>query len=247
MLSVIAKLTSNHCIIKDVDFFQSGRFLHIRFTATTGNAMGMNIIGNSVNAILQHLSSHFNIKIISLSGNCCTDKKPSFTNWILGRGKHVTSEAFIHKDILYKKLNIDYNHLIQLNYNKNIIGSALAGTIGGYNAHSANIISALFLSTGQDIAQLITSSNCLTTFEKDDNYLKITTNLPSLEVGIVGGGTDLDSQNACIKYMNITTSSELASIIGATTLVGELSLMSSLVKNDLIKAHIDLNRKKKII
>lgn len=34
------------------------------------------------------------------------------------------------------------------------IGSAIAGSIGGFNAHSANIVAGIFLATGQDIAQV---------------------------------------------------------------------------------------------
>lgn len=39
--------------------------------------------------------------------------------------------------------------LVDLNVNKNLIGSAMAGSIGGFNAHAANIVSAIFIATGQ--------------------------------------------------------------------------------------------------
>jgi hydroxymethylglutaryl-CoA reductase (NADPH) len=35
--------------------------------------------------------------------------------------------------------------LVDLNFHKNFVGSGLAGSIGGFNAHSSNIVSALFL------------------------------------------------------------------------------------------------------
>jgi hydroxymethylglutaryl-CoA reductase len=34
------------------------------------------------------------------------------------------------------------------------VGSAMAGSVGGFNAHASNIVSAVFLATGQDIAQV---------------------------------------------------------------------------------------------
>ena len=39
--------------------------------------------------------------------------------------------------------------LVDLNISKNLVGSAMAGTIGGYNAHAANAVTAIFIATGQ--------------------------------------------------------------------------------------------------
>jgi hydroxymethylglutaryl-CoA reductase (NADPH) len=41
----------------------------------------------------------------------------------------------------------------------------MAGSIGGFNAHAANILTAMFLATGQDPAQNVESSNCMTLME----------------------------------------------------------------------------------
>ena len=41
--------------------------------------------------------------------------------------------------------------------------------IGGFNAHAANIVTAVFLATGQDPAQNIESSNCITILEYADD------------------------------------------------------------------------------
>jgi hydroxymethylglutaryl-CoA reductase (NADPH) len=42
----------------------------------------------------------------------------------------------------------------------------MAGSIGGFNAHAANIVTAIFLATGQDPAQNVESSNCITVMKK---------------------------------------------------------------------------------
>jgi hydroxymethylglutaryl-CoA reductase (NADPH) len=39
--------------------------------------------------------------------------------------------------------------LVDLNLSKNFIGSAMAGSIGGFNAHAANIVAATFIACGQ--------------------------------------------------------------------------------------------------
>lgn len=38
---------------------------------------------------------------------------------------------------------------MNLNVAKNYIGSAMAGSIGGFNAQAANIVTAIYLATGQ--------------------------------------------------------------------------------------------------
>ena len=55
--------------------------------------------------------------------------------------------------------------LVNLNNKKNLVGSAMAGSVGGFNAHAANILTAMFLATGQDPAQNVESSMCITLME----------------------------------------------------------------------------------
>ena len=44
--------------------------------------------------------------------------------------------------------------------------------------------------------------------------------------------------------MELDNTSEFASIIACCIIAGELSLLSALVNNELVSAHINLNRKK---
>ena len=39
--------------------------------------------------------------------------------------------------------------LAELNFKKNFQGSAMAGALGGFNAHAANMVSAIYIATGQ--------------------------------------------------------------------------------------------------
>ena len=106
------------------------------------------------------------MNIVSLSGNYCTDKKPAAINWIDGRGKSVVAEAIIPAEVVTKDLKTTVDALVELNISKNLIGSAMAGSIGGFNAHASNIVTAIFLATGQDPAQNVESSNCITVMKK---------------------------------------------------------------------------------
>ncbi|MCJ1358195.1 MAG: 3-hydroxy-3-methylglutaryl-coenzyme A (HMG-CoA) reductase isozyme [Icmadophila ericetorum] len=240
----------------------AGSSLYLRFRASTGEAMGMNMVGKGVEAALLSLRRDHgfaHMKIISLSGNYCTDKKAAAINWIEGRGKSVVAEAIIPAEMVQKVLKCSVESLVKLNTNKNYIGSALAGVAtGGFNAHAANIVTAIFLATGQDPAQNIESSNCITIMEElPTGALRASVSMPSIEVGTIGGGTSLAPQAAMLDFLGLkgesstgdasilgnTNASMLARIIAGGVLAGELSLCAALVTGELVGAHMVHNRK----
>src|SRR5687767_4999035 len=112
----------------------AGKHVYIRFKSTTGDAMGMNIVSKGVEKVLEHIQQrHPDMRILSLSGNYCTDKKSSSINWTEGRGRSVVCEAVIKKEIVRDLLKTSLDALVELNVGKNLIGSALAGSLGGFN------------------------------------------------------------------------------------------------------------------
>jgi hydroxymethylglutaryl-CoA reductase (NADPH) len=245
--------TTNYGKFKNIEVKQTGNYLHLRISASTGEAMGMNMLTKGSEKIVELIRSNFpSIKVLSLSGNFCTDKKNSSVNWILGRGKNVIAEALIDKDIIIKKLHTNMEDLIELNINKNLIGSNIAGSIGGFNSQAANVVAGIFIATGQDTGQIGTSSSCILNLEKyNENVLRATLTMPQLEVGIIGGGTNLSPQKELLDFMNLNTSSEyqngnkskkLAEIIATSVLAGEISLLSAMCSSDLVNAHMKLNR-----
>lgn len=99
----------------------------------------MNMIGKGSNEIVATILHYFpTVTLKTLSGNYCTDKKPAAVNWIEGRGKSVAAEAVIRKDIVKSVLKTTVDAMVEVNIAKNLVGSAMAGSIGGYNAHCAN-------------------------------------------------------------------------------------------------------------
>eukprot|EP00299_Pterocystis_sp_00344_P001237 c1106_g1_i1.p1 GENE.c1106_g1_i1~~c1106_g1_i1.p1 ORF type:complete len:492 (+),score=85.38 c1106_g1_i1:108-1583(+) len=234
----------------------AGRNVFIRFSCSTGDAMGMNMVTKGINTVIENVVSRFeNVEMVTLSGNMCMDKKPSAINWIEGRGKSVSAEAVIPAHIVKDVLKADVHRMVEVNKTKNLIGSALAGSIGGNNAHAANLVAAVFLATGQDAAQVVESATCMTTMdviEQDGQpALLMTVNMPSIEVGTVGGGTSLGPQSACLEFLGIKGSAEnpgdnartLARVVCAGVMAGELSLLAALSSNHLVSAHMALNRK----
>ncbi|KAF5398382.1 Hydroxymethylglutaryl-coenzyme A reductase [Paragonimus heterotremus] len=211
--------------------------------------MGMNMVSKATNSALHELQRHFpQMKVISLSGNMCTDKKPAAINTILGRGKSVLAEACLPATVLAQVLHTSASRLSRLAHAKNWVGSAMAGCPGmaGANAHAANIVAGIFAATGQDLAQVVDSSACLTQFEVGENDCLIATvTMPCLEVGTIGGGTRLPAQRACLDLMDLNVdcpTEHLSRLITGTVLAGELSLMAALDTDDLVSAHLLLNR-----
>eukprot|EP00188_Purpureofilum_apyrenoidigerum_P001770 Plantae.Rhodophyta-Purpureofilum_apyrenoidigerum.ctg20092.p1 GENE.Plantae.Rhodophyta-Purpureofilum_apyrenoidigerum.ctg20092~~Plantae.Rhodophyta-Purpureofilum_apyrenoidigerum.ctg20092.p1 ORF type:complete len:264 (-),score=55.20 Plantae.Rhodophyta-Purpureofilum_apyrenoidigerum.ctg20092:270-971(-) len=215
--------------------------------------MGMNMVSKGTDKILELLVGEFpDLQVVSLSGNFCTDKKPAAVNWIEGRGKSVCAEAIIKGDVVNKVLKTSVSKLVEINMKKNLVGSAMAGSIGGYNAHAANIVAAIFLATGQDPAQVVESANCITLIEpcNDGADLHISVTMPSVEVGTIGGGTVLGPQGACLEMLGVKgcgkdpgdNSQKLARVIASTVLCGELSLLSALSVGHLVTAHMKYNR-----
>ncbi|EIE89473.1 hypothetical protein G6F46_006521 [Rhizopus delemar] len=248
--------TSRFARVRKLKVALAGRLVYIRFSTTTGDAMGMNMISKGCEKALSVLSSHFpEMQIVSLSGNYCTDKKAAAINWIEGRGKSVVSEAVIPGAVVQKVLKTTVDALVELNISKNLVGSAMAGSVGGFNAHAANILTAVYLATGQDPAQNVESSNCITLMKAVNNGqdLHISCTMPSVEVGTIGGGTILPPQQSMLDLLGVRgphptepgkNAQKLARIICASVMAGELSLCAALAAGHLVQAHMAHNRGK---
>ncbi|CAK5272104.1 unnamed protein product, partial [Mycena citricolor] len=246
--------TSRFARLTSMKTAMAGRTLFIRFATATGDAMGMNMISKGTEKALEVMQAEFpEMVVLALSGNYCTDKKPAAMNWIEGRGKSVVAEAVIPGKVVKSVLKTTVEALCNLNTKKNLVGSAMAGSIGGFNAHAANILTAMFLATGQDPAQNVESSNCITLMEptNDGQDLLMTVSMPSIEVGTVGGGTVLTPQGHVLEMLGLRgahptrpgqNAQGLARVIAAAVMAGELSLMSALAAGHLIRAHMVHNR-----
>lgn len=215
----------------------AGRNVYIRLQCFSGDAMGMNMVSKGSLAVIDLLKSIFpTLELVALSGNMCTDKKAAATNWIEGRGKSVVVEATIPQAVVRSTLKTDVKTIVHVNTQKNLIGSAMAASVGGFNAHASNIVTAVFLATGQDPAQNVESSNCITLMEEtEEGDLWISCTMPSVEVGTVGGGTSLPAQSACLKAIGCkgggetpgANAKQLAHVVAAATMAGELSLLAA--------------------
>ncbi|GAA0144444.1 reductase [Lithospermum erythrorhizon] len=256
-LAAVFNQSSRFGRLQSIKCAVAGKNLYMRFSCSTGDAMGMNMVSKGTQHVIEFLEKEFpDMDVIGISGNYCSDKKPAAVNWIEGRGKSVVCEAIIPEEVVNKVLKTDVASLVELNMLKNLTGSAMAGALGGFNAHASNIVSAIFIATGQDPAQNIESSHCITMMEavNDGKDLHVSVTMPSIEVGTVGGGTQLASQSACLNLLGVkganrevpgANARQLATIVAGSVLAGELSLMSAIAAGQLVKSHMKYNRSNK--
>ncbi len=178
--------------LDDIDTYQLGTKVYLRLRCKTGDAMGMNGVTKAAADISRALLAKLRgWRLITISSNLCCDKKSAHINILSGRGKSVETEVFIPEAVLRSvfKKGVSSRSVEKLVYNKCYLGSALAGTIGGFNINAANVLAALFAATGQDLAQVVESSSCFIQADAVEGGLHFMVSLPCLEVATIGGGT----------------------------------------------------------
>ncbi|MBI2613725.1 MAG: hydroxymethylglutaryl-CoA reductase [Candidatus Levybacteria bacterium] len=241
----IAEKTSKHLKFKKLKFAGLGNYAFIRFSFDTGDAMGMNMATIAAQAITELIEKETGIKSLSLAGNYDVDKKASWMNFINHRGIKAWAEVVLSEKILKEILKIDSEKLFDVWLAKCMIGSAMSGSLG-FNAHFANVIAAFYIATGQDPAHVVEGSLGITTMKvMPDKSLYTSVYLPSLMLGIIGGGTGLSTQKEAINLLKLDKKRsvlELAEVVAGSVLAGEISLLSSLAENSLVKAHKKFGR-----
>ena len=245
-LKKAAEVTTRHGKLIKIDpIFVVGKYIYPRFVYTTGDSMGMNMVTIATDSALNLLTHKTGVHVVALSGNVCVDKKPASLNLVEGRGKSITAELVVPKDIVKNKLKTTPEAIVEVNTAKNLIGSAVSGSMG-FNAQYANMIGAMFLATGQDEAHIVEGSMGITTAMVEDNgdlYFAVT--LPDVPVATVGGGTSIETARESLEIMDCYGNEKVfkfAEIIAGTVLAGELSLMGALAAGHLARAHKDLGR-----
>lgn len=243
-LNAVAQTTSSHITLVKLFTRGVGRYRYVRFVFDTQDAMGMNMVTIATQALVSHIEKKLGVRCVALAGNFDTDKKPAWLNFLENRGMKVWAEVTIPASVLKNVLKTTAQAFYDVWLSKCMIGSAMSGSLG-FNAQYANVVAALFLATGQDMGHVGEGSMGITTAEVvDGESLYVSVVLPDLMVGIVGGGTGLATQKEALSIVGAKTSQELAEVIGAAVLAGEISLLASLSEGTLVQAHQRLGRGK---
>jgi hydroxymethylglutaryl-CoA reductase (NADPH) len=240
-----AETTTHLGKLINIGQYQVGPLRYLRFNYTTGDAAGQNMTGKATAAACEWIKKTYpgDVKYI-LSGGIDTDKKHSHLNMLLTRGRRVVAEAVIRKDLLKEIMGVDTKELF---WSRQIqMAGAFLAASANNGAHAANGLAAMFIATGQDVANISESHAAISysqLLENGDYYWSIT--LTSLIVATYGGGTGLPTQKQCLEMLGCygcDKANKFAEICAAVVLAGETSLACAVLHGDWVSAHERLGR-----
>ena len=246
-LGEIVSETSRYAELLDVRVNLEGNHVTLVFEFHPGDAAGQNMVTICSDALCRYLlaetpvapEAHF------IESNYSGDKKATAVSFSRVRGKKVTAEVRLSREVLGGVLNTTAAAMLQY-WRTATVGTAQSGALG-LQGHFANGLTALYLACGQDVACVAESYVGITRFEPlpgDGLYVSVT--LPSLTVGTVGGGTRLPTQAACLELIGCSgpgTARKFAEICGATVLCGELSISAAIASGQFTQAHAAFGRR----
>ena len=240
-----AEATSSIAKLLYIDVYLAAKFAYLRFNFSTGDAAGQNMVGRATFAACSWILENDNtVRRFYLESNLATDKKASQVNIMRTRGKRVTAEAVIPRDVLVQQMRVEPE---SLHYHAGVanIGAFISGA-NNNGLHSPNGITAMFIATGQDVANVSESSAGIIYTEltpDGDLYLSLT--LPSLIVATYGGGTALATQRECLEMLGCYGKGrvkKLAEIVAGVSLAGEISLAAAISSLDWVSSHEQYGR-----
>jgi hydroxymethylglutaryl-CoA reductase (NADPH) len=235
-----AEATSSVAKLLYIDTYLASKFASLRFNFSTGDAAGQNMSGRATFAacswVLEQVPT---IRRFFLESNFATDKKASQVNVMRTRGKRVTAEATIPRDVLMSELRVEPESLV---YHAGVanVGTLLSGA-NNNGLHSANGITAMFIATGQDVANVSEGSAGIIYSELTparDLYISIT--IPSLIVATHGGGVALPTQKECLQILDCVGRGKVhkfAEIVAGVVLAGEISLAAAISSLEWVSSH----------
>jgi len=246
-IKAVAESTTRVGKLKQLEYFPLGRRASVRFIYSSGDASGQNMVTMATDAACEFIQKQqpvLGLQGYFLDANLSGDKKMSMVNFLSTRGKKVYADVVLKRELLLHYLHTTPEELSSF-HKEGILGSLQAG-IWGVNAHYANMIAAIYIATGQDVACVHEASTGITVAEltqAGDLYMSVT--LPNLIIATVGGGTGKGTQRECLELMDCFGAgkvNKLAEIIAATVLAGEISIAGAHAAKDFAQAHNNLGR-----
>lgn len=243
----IVKSASRHAIIQDIKYNIEGNQLIVNFEFFTGDAAGQNMVTICTDLLCKWLVEHAPVKPGEwfIESNYSGDKKASAVSFTHVRGRKVSAEVHLKKEVVEKTLRCSPANMVQY-WQSSTIGVIQSGSIGA-QGHVANGLTALFIATGQDVACVSEAAVGITRMElTPEGGVYVSVTLPNLIVGTVGGGTGLATQKECLEMMDCYGDGKVqkfAEICGAVALAGEISIAAAIASGQFAGAHQKFGRK----
>jgi hydroxymethylglutaryl-CoA reductase (NADPH) len=237
---------SSYAVLREVKTHVVGPMCHVLWRFTTGDAIGPNMMTRNAYALNMAFvlpNAPVPIERALLEANMGGDKKPSYEFFQSGHGKTVIAEATLTDEAISRVLRTTPEDLEALSW---------AGTLGDVASGMqsvaftpASAVAALFAATGQDLGMVGTSSMAHGTARRVEGGLHASIRFPGLEVGTVGGGTNLPTPHEWLTVLGCAgpgTVYRFAQIVAATALALEISASSAMAtagSENFFRAHFE--------
>ena len=246
----VGNATSRFGKLIDMRVTVEGNHVYVNLDYHTGDAAGQNMATIATAAVIEYIAQNMPVKPkrMIIEANLSGDKKASNISFMGVRGKKVTVETVLKRDLVIKELHTTPEIMVEC-WHLGLYGCVMGGSIG-VHIHIANGLAAFYLATGQDVACVSESSVGITRFEvTEDKDLYVSLTMPNVIVGSVGGGTKLPSQSAALRILGLEGAGHsyaLAEVCAALCLAGEISITAAISAGQFANAHEHLARGKKI-
>ncbi|KAF4448487.1 hydroxymethylglutaryl-coenzyme A reductase [Fusarium albosuccineum] len=246
-----AEGTSSHVKLQGLKPAIIGSQVHLFCNYDCGLASGQNMVTKATqfacDMLMEAFAERYRIKDFLVEGQLASDKKPSWGNVGRARGVEVLVWGKITQAACQYVLGCTTQRLYMAQ--QTLKEGGIRNGQFGSNFNTANILAAMFISTGQDPASTAEASWSHLTSELDAETgdLKMSLFFPSLPVGTVGGGTGFAMQKEALKVLQCDNGEpgdkpKLAGIIAAFALALDASTSAAIANNTFTASHMRLAR-----
>jgi hydroxymethylglutaryl-CoA reductase (NADPH) len=246
-LAEVVAAGSRYCRLKDLRTAILGECVFVELTFATGDAAGQNMVTAAAQAACGFVVENTPVapEYWLLESNLSGDKKASHLALQNVRGRRATAFAVVPDKLCRRYFRCNAAAMAR-SWATATEGAHLSGTIG-CQGNVANALAGLFIACGQDVACVAEASVALTRARvAESGDLLVSTTLPNLIVGTVGGGTRLPTARECLAMLRCAGAGhgdKLAEICAAVALCGEIALMGAMSGGSFADAHGSLRNK----
>lgn len=245
-----AESTSRHLRLKKITPNVIGSRVDMHIDYHCGEAAGQNMVAIATQAVGEMLMaspsmSRFGLQgfVVELGGS--SEKKPSALYVRVPRGVEVMAWGSISNDVCQRVLGCSTEEI-----HKNLVAGRdvnIRAGLYGYNVNTTNVMAAMFLATGQDVACIAEGCYSHIVPEYDSNTKELTMSIyyAGLPVGTVGGGTSYATQELWLKTLKCTgpgSKTRLAGMIAAFAMALDLSTAAAIISHAFTDSHKRLGR-----
>ncbi|KAJ5333443.1 hydroxymethylglutaryl-coenzyme A reductase family protein [Penicillium brevicompactum] len=246
----IAHTTSRYARLVRIEPQIFGNTVHILFEYSCGDAAGQNMVTFATQEVCDRFARSetalsMKLERVTVEGQRTSEKSLSWANILNSRGVAVTAWGIVTPDACQDILGTSTWDLYQGIQNSK--DAAIRNGQLGYNLNQANVVAAMFIACGQDAASVSESSwsHLIAEFDRETDNLRLSTYLPSLPVGTVGGGSGLDTQREALGILKCTgagSKGRLAGLIASFALALDVSTGAAVTNNTFAASHRKFGR-----